>query len=139
MELLQPYGKYILISLSAIAGITILIWILVVAIVMRNTKGIPLVINDFLKLILENKIDLAYNSTTDNFHSRISKPQFRKLIKDKKFKQYQRTSLGIPKMETGDSATIDTTLILKSGREIPLRFNVVRQNKEWKINLLEIS
>lgn len=138
MELLQPYGKYVLIGLGAIAIIAIFIWVSVVAIVMRNTKGIPLVINDFFKLIIEGKIDEAYRSTTDNFQSRMSKPQFRKLIKNKKFKQFKRTSLGIPKMDTGDSSTIDATLILNSGREIPLKFNVVRQNKQWKIDILEI-
>ncbi len=138
MELLQPYGKYVLIGLGAIAVIAIFIWVSVVVIVMRNTKGIPLVINDFFKLIIEGKIDEAYRSTTDNFQSRMSKPQFRKLIKNKKFKQFKRTSLGIPKMDTGDSSTIDATLILNSGREIPLKFNVVRQNKQWKIDILEI-
>lgn len=139
MELLQPYGKYILIGLGAIVGIAILLWVSVVVIVMRNTKGIPLVINNFFKLIIENKIDEAYHSTTDNFQSIISKPQFRKLIKNYKFKQYQRTLLGVPKMETGNSSTIDVTLILKSSREIPLKFNVARQNKEWTIDFLEIA
>jgi len=139
MELLQPYGKYILVGTIAIAAIAILVWISIVVIVMRNTKGIPLAINDFFQLIIENKTDQAYRSTTDNFRSRISKPQFIKLIKNYKFKQYQRTSLGVPKMETGDSSTIDAVLILKSGREIPLQFNVVRQNKEWKIDILEVS
>ena len=138
MELLQSYGKYILIGLAAIAGITILVWVSVVVIVMRNTKGIPVVINNFFELIAEDKIDEAYLSTTGNFRNRISKPQFRKLIKNNKFKQYQRTSLGMPQMETGNSSNIDAVLILKSNREIPLRFNVARQSKEWKIDFLEI-
>ena len=139
MELLQPYGKYILIALAAIAGIAVLIWISIVAIVMRNTRGIPIVINNFFESIAENKIDELYSSTTDNFRSRISKPQLRKLIKNKKFKQYQRISLGIPQMsQAGNSSIMDATLILNSGREIPLKFNVVRQNKEWKVDLLEI-
>lgn len=138
MELLQPYGKYVLIGLGAIAVITILVWVSVVVIVMRNTKGIPLVINDFFKLIIENKIDEAYQSTTNNFQSRMSKPQFRKLIKNKKFKQFKRTLLEIPKMNTADSSTIDVTLILNSGREIPLHFGVIRQNKQWKVDTLEV-
>lgn len=138
MELLQPYGKYILIGLASIAGIAVLIWVSVVVIVMRNTKGIPLVINHFFELIAEDKIDEAYLSAADNFRSRISKPQFRKLIKNNKFKQYQRTSLGMPEMETGNNSKIDATLILKSGREIPLKISVVRQNRAWKIDFLEI-
>jgi len=138
MELLQPYGKYILIGLAAIAGIAVVVWVSVVVIVMRNTKGIPLAINEFFELISENKIDEAYLSTTDNFRSRISQPQFRKLIKNYKFKQYQRTSLGMPEMKTGDSSKISANLILKSGREIPLKFNVARRNKEWKIDFLEV-
>lgn len=140
MELLQPYGKYILIGLAAIAVIAILIWISIVVIVMRNTQGIPMVISKFFELIIEDKIDELYNSTTDNFRRRISKPKLRKLIKNKKFKQYKRTLLAIPQMnEAGNNSTIDVTLILNSGREIPLQFNVVRQNKEWKIDFLEIA
>ena len=37
----------------------------------------------------------------------------------------------------GNVSTIDVTLILKSGREIPLKFNVARLNKEWQIDFLE--
>ncbi len=138
MELLQPYGKYILIALAAIASIAILVWVSVVVIVMRNTKGIPLVINNFFELISQDKIERAYLSTIDNFRSRISQPQFRKLIKNYKFKQYKRTSLGMPEMQTGNSSNIDAILILKSEREIPLKFNLARQNKEWKIDYLSV-
>ncbi|MDJ0589510.1 MAG: DUF4864 domain-containing protein [Pleurocapsa sp. MO_226.B13] len=140
MEFLQSYGKYILIALVAIAGIALLVWVSIVVIVMRNTQGIPAVISDFFKLIIEDKINEAYGSTTDNFQSIISKPQFRKLIKNKKFKQYKRTLLAIPQMsEAGNSSTIDVTLILESGREIPLKFQIIRQNKQWKIDFLEVS
>ena len=138
MELIQPYGKYVLIALGAIAIIAIIFWVSVVVIVMRNTKGIPLVVNDFFKLIIEDKIDEAYSTTTENFQSRISKPQFRKIVKNNKFKQFKRTRLDIPKMNTANSSTIDVTLILNSGREIPLRFDVVRQNKQWIVDTLEI-
>lgn len=57
MEFIQPYGKYILIGIATIGGIVILLWVLIVVIVMKSTKGIPLVISDFFKLIIENKID----------------------------------------------------------------------------------
>ena len=96
MELLQPYGKYILIGLVAItlsrslriAGIALVVWISIVAIVMRNTQGIPSAINDFFRLISEDNLKEAYNFTTDNFQNRISQPQFKKLVKNYKFKQY---------------------------------------------------
>ncbi len=138
MELIQPYGRYILIGLGAIALIAAIIWGAIVVIVMRNTKGIPLAINDFFKLIVEDKIEEAYSSTTAEFQSRISKPQFRKLIKNKKFKQFKRTLLSIPKMDTANTSIIDVTLILNSGREIPLKFGVFRQDKQWKVDFLEV-
>ncbi len=47
MEFIQPYGKYILIGIATIGGIAILLWLLIVVIVMRNTQGIPLIISDF--------------------------------------------------------------------------------------------
>lgn len=137
MELLQPYGKYIVIGVAAVVGIAIILWIATAIIVMRNTKGIPLAINDFFNLIIENKIDEAYYSTSDNFQSRISKPQLNKLIKNYKFKQYQQTRFDMPQMQSANNSTLDATVVLKSGREIPLKFTVVRLNKEWKVDALD--
>lgn len=139
MELLQPYSKYILTIVAAIVAIAIIFWLGTAIIVMRNTKGIPLAINDFLNLIVENKIDEAYNSTSDNFRSHVSKPQLNKLIKNYKFKQYQQTRFEMPQMQTANNSTLDTTLVLKSGREIPLRFALVRINKKWKIDALAVT
>ena len=139
MDFFQPYGKYIAIGLAAIIAIAIVLWIGTAVIVMRNTKGIPLAINDFFKLIIENKIDEAYDSTTDNFQTRISKPQLNKLIKNYKFKQYQQTRFDMPQMQTANQSTLNATLILKSGREIPLQFALLRLNKEWKIDALRIN
>lgn len=138
MELFQPYGKYIAIGLAIIVAIAIILWIGTVVIVMRNTKGIPQAINDFFNLIIENKIEEAYYSTTDNFQTRISQPQLNKLIKNYKFKQYQQTRLDIPQMRTASNATLNATLILKSGRKIPLQFTLLRLNQEWKIDSLKI-
>ncbi|MEO0928381.1 MAG: hypothetical protein AAFY63_21270 [Cyanobacteria bacterium J06643_13] len=138
MELLQPYSKYIIIGAGSLIAIAIIFWLGTAIIVMRNTKGIPLAINDFFNLIIENKINEAYYSTTDNFQSRISKPQLNKLIKNNKFKQYQQTRLDIPQMQSANNSMINGTLVLKSGREIPLQFALVRLKKEWKIDDLKI-
>ena len=139
MEFFQPYGKYVVIGIVAVVLIAIVLWIGTAFIVMRNTKGIPLAIQDFFNLISENKIDQAYRSTSENFQSIISRPQFNKLIKNYKFKQHQQTRLDMPQMQTANNSTLDATLILKSGREISLRFALVRLNKEWTIDLLKIT
>ena len=139
MEVFQPYGKYVVIAAVAIVTIAIVLWIGTAVIVMRNTKGIPLAIQDFFSLVSENKIDEAYHSTSKNFQSVISRPQFNKLIKNYKFKQYQQTRLDMPQMQTANNSTLDATLVLKSGREIPLHFALLRINKEWKIDLMEIT
>ena len=139
MELVQPYSRYIFIGISGLVVLAVIFWLGTVIIVMRNTKGIPLAINDFFKLIIENKIDEAYYSTSDNFRSRISKPQLNKLIKTYKFKQYQQTRLDIPQMQSANNSTLQGKLVLKSGREIPLQFSLVRINKEWKVDGLKID
>ena len=139
MELLQPYSKYISIAVVAIIAIAVIFWLGTAIIVMRNTKGIPLEINNFFALITENKIDEAYNSATDNFRARISKPQLNKLIKTYKFKQHQQTRLDMPQMQTANDSTLKATLVLKSGREIPMQFTLARINREWKIDNLKIT
>jgi len=139
MEFLQSYSKYIWIGIIAIIAIAVILWLGTAIIVMRNTKGIPLEINNFFDLITEAKVDEAYSSVSDNFRSQISKPQLNKLIKTYKFKQYYKTRLDIPQMQTANNSTLDATLILKSGREIPMQFTLVRINREWKIDGLRIT
>jgi len=139
MELLQPYSKYIWIGVIAIVAIAVILWLATAVIVMRNTKGIPLEINNFFDLVTENKIDEAYSSTSDRFRSQISKPQLNKLIKTYKFKQYYKTRLDMPQMQTANDSTLTATLILKSGREIPMQFALVRIDRQWKIDSLEIT
>ena len=139
MELLQPYSKYIFIGVGGLVVLAVIFWLGTVIIVMRNTKGIPLAINDFFNLIIENKIDEAYYSTSDNFRGRISKPQLNKLIKTYKFKQYKQTRLDIPQMQSANNSTLQGKLVLKSGREISLQFSVVRINKEWKVDGIKVN
>jgi len=139
MEFIQPYSKYITIAVIAIIAIAAAFWLATVVIVMRNTKGIPLAINDFFDLITENKVDEAYNSASNNFRSQISKPQLNKLIKTYKFKQYQQTRLDIPQMQTANNSTLKATLILKSGREIPMHFALARIDREWKVDGLKMT
>ena len=136
---LQPYGKYILVCVGGLVVLAVILWLGTAVIVLRNTKGIPLAINDFFNLIIDNKIDEAYYSTSDNFRSRISKPQLNKLIKTYKFKQHKQTRLDIPQMQSANNSTIQGKLVLTSGREIPLQFSLVRINKEWKVNDLKIN
>ena len=136
---LQPYGKYIFIGVGGLMVLAVIFWLGTAVIVMRNTKGIPLAINDFFSLIIDNKIDEAYYSTSDNFRSRISKPQWNKLIKTYKLKQHKQTRFDIPQMQSANNSTIQGKLVLKSGREIPLQFSLVRINKQWKVNDLKIN
>ena len=136
---LQPYGKYILFGFGGLVVLAAIFWLGTAVIVLRNTRGIPLAINDFFNLIIDNKIDEAYYSTSDNFRSRISKPQLNKLIKTYKFKQHKQTRLDIPQMQSANNSTIQGKLVLTSGREIPLQFSLVRINKEWKVNDLKIN
>ena len=136
---LQPYSKYILFGVGGLVVLAVIFWLGTAVIVLRNTRGIPLAINDFFNLIIDNKIDEAYYSTSDNFRSRISKPQLNKLIKTYKFKQHKQTRLDIPQMQSANNSTIQGKLVLTSGREIPLQFSLVRINKEWKVNDLKIN
>lgn len=138
VELWHVYGKYIASGVAAIVGLAILLWLLLVFSVMTTTQGVPKAISNFFKLIIEENTDRAYQLTTKNFQSKTSKKQFLKFIKTNKFSQYKRTLLAIPMVE-GDRADLDVTLILYSGKEIPLKISLLRQDKEWQIDLLEVD
>ncbi len=146
MNSLPPYLSYIGIGIAGILSLIVIIWIIIAARVFLLTQGLPKVITAFFALIVEDKIDEAYQSTTDDFKAKVSKKKFIKLIKNHKFKQFKRTTMTMPKVE-GDSPTetlrdretIGVNLILSSGREIPLEMAFAKEGKVWKVDDLKLK
>lgn len=136
MESSQPILTYLGIGSAAIVGIVIIIWAFLAFRVFTLTKGLPKVITEFFTLIAENKIDEAYQKTTEKFRDRTSKQQFIKFIKTHKLNQYKRSTMSIPTVKEG-SHFVDVKVITNIGREIPLEMAFIQQAKEWKIQQLE--
>jgi len=136
METFQPYLNYVAIGVGSILVVLLLFWVMLATRIMALTKGIPETISRFFLLIVDNNIDDAYQQmTTPQYQQRTSKKDFLKFIKANKFRQYQRTLLSIPKDE-GDKRSIEVTLVTTTGQEIPLSVDLVRQEKNWKIDKL---
>lgn len=133
MDSLPSYVSYIGIGVAAVLGLIVMIWIIVAARIFITTKGLPKEINNFFALIVEDKIDEVYKKTTDNFKANLPKKKFIRLIRNNKFKQFKRTIMSMPVVE-GDRETIGITLILKSGREIPLEMTFAKEGKAWKLD-----
>lgn len=138
MESYQPFLTYLGIGTAALVVIIALIWAFFAFRIFSLTKGLPQAITEFFTLIAEDKIDQAYQLTTENFRTKTSKQQLLKFIKTNKLKQFKRTTMSIPKVED-NSHLLDINLITHTGREIPLKMAFIRQAKEWRIDQLETT
>ncbi|MCL1473905.1 hypothetical protein [Argonema antarcticum] len=136
MESYQPFLTYLGIGTATIVVIVAIIWAFLAFRIFSLTKGLPQAITEFFTLISEEKIDQAYQLTTENFRTKTSKQQLIKFIKNNKIKQYKRSTMSIPKVED-NRHLLDIKLITSTGREIPLKMAFVRQAKEWRIDQLE--
>ncbi len=136
MDNLQPYLGYIGIGLGIIGGALLLIWLVLAFIFFRQTRGLTNFLTDFFGTIALGRMDEAYANTTAHFQQTTTKQQFRKWAKQKKIQQFKRLTLPMPKIE-GDRYTLDLTIIIESGREIPVSLSLVRQDKTWKIDALD--
>ncbi len=136
METLQPFFTYIAIGLGVILGIILISWLTFAIYFFRRTQGITNYITDFFSKIIEDEFNQAYAMTTTSFQQQNSLQKFRKFIKTNQLKQYKRTSFAMPKIE-GDQYSTEITVILNSGKEIPLKISLIQENKKWKIDLLQ--
>ena len=136
MDIFQPYIAYIAIGFGVILGTLLISWLALAIYFFRRSQGITNYITDFFSKIIEDELNEAYAMTTTNFQQQNSLQKFRKFIKTNQLKQYKRTSLAMPEIE-GDKYSTDLTVILNSGREIPLKISLSQQNKEWKIDHLQ--
>jgi hypothetical protein len=135
MESYQPFLTYLGIGSAAIVGIVAIIWAFLAFRVFTLTKGLPKAITEFFTLIAEDKIDAAYQLTTEKFREQTSKQQLIKFIKNNKINQFKRSTMSIPTVKEG-SHFVDVKVITNIGREIPLEMAFIRQDQEWKIHQL---
>ncbi|NEQ67606.1 MAG: hypothetical protein F6K21_19285 [Symploca sp. SIO2D2] len=135
---MESFIGYLGIGVAAVVGIVLIVWLIFFVRIFFGTKGLPQAITNFFELIATGEIDNAYQLTTENFRTQVSKKQFLKFLKTNKFKQYQRLKMAMPSIK-GKDCTIGITLITKSGIEIPLKMGLMRKGKDWQIDVLENS
>lgn len=124
-------------GVAGLVGIGLLLWILLAIRVFTSTKGLPQFISGFFVTLMEGKTDRAYQMTTPAFRDRVSQKKFAKWVKAKRLQQYKRTDLGLPQAE-GDTYHLDLTIELQSGKKVPIQMDLVREDKTWKIDQLQI-
>ena len=135
MEALQPYFSYLGIGAAVAGGIALLLWIIFATSLSVTTEGIPQILGEFLVLAATGDFEEAYSRTTVRFQKSVSKQQLRKLLRVHQIQQYKRLSLPLS-IPDGDVHTLDATVILTSGQEIPIHFGLVKQGKSWAIDTL---
>ncbi|MDY6937321.1 MAG: hypothetical protein SWY16_06610 [Cyanobacteriota bacterium] len=136
MEQIQPYLPYVRIGLGAIVGAAVLAWIFFSLRFFVGTRKLTTVLTEFFELVVAGEIDKAYEMTSETFQTRTPKAKFKKFIKSNKLEKYKRVSMPVPDRNR-DRNTLDVNVILASGREIPLKADIIKKGNNWKIDVLE--
>lgn len=135
METLQPYLSYLGIGAAIFGAVALLLWMGFAAMLSTATEGIPELIGKFFNYLAMDDLETAYSLTSARFQQSISQPQMRKLVRSHQIDKHKRVLLPVSIPE-GDAYAFDITLILRSGREIPISLELVRQGENWMIDAL---
>ena len=135
METLQPYLSYLGIGAAIVGAVAILLWMGFAAMLSTATEGIPELIGKFFNYLAMDDLETAYSLTSARFQQSISQGQMRKLVRSHQIDKHKRVLLPVSIPE-GDAYAFDITLILRSGREIPISLELVRQGENWMIDAL---
>ena len=137
METLQPYLSYLGIGAAIVGAISLLLWIGFGAMLSAATEGIPELLGKFFNYLAMGDVETAYSLTSARFQQSISQPQLQKLVRKHQIDKHKRLLLPVSLPE-GDAHAFDATLVLTSGREIPISLELVRQGEDenWTIDAL---
>jgi hypothetical protein len=83
------------------------------------TEGIPELLGKFFNYLAMGDLETAYSLTSARFQQSISQSQLQKLVRKHQIDKHKRLLLPVSLPE-GDAHAFDATLILTSGREIPI-------------------
>ena len=136
MEAIQPYLIYIEIGVGIAGGSVVLAWAFFAFRFFLGTRKLTAVLTDFFELVVDGEIDRAYEMTSPKFQSRTPKAKFKKFIKSNKLDKYKRVSMPVPD-RSRDKNTLDVSVVLASGREVPLKADIIKKGNDWKIDVLE--
>ena len=135
METLQPYLSYLGIGAAIVGAIALLLWMGFAAMLSAATEGIPKLLGNFFNYLAMGDVETAYSLTSARFQQSISPSQLQKLVRKHQIDKHKRMLLPVSLPE-GDAHTFDVTLVLTSGREIPISLELVRQGENWTIDAL---
>jgi hypothetical protein len=135
METLQPYLSYLGIGAAIVSAIALLLWIGFATMLSAATEGIPELLSKFFNYLAMGDLETAYSLTSARFQQSISQPQMRKLVRKHQIDKHKRLLLPLSLPE-GDAHAFDATLVLTSGREIPISIELIRQGEHWIIDAL---
>ena len=135
METLQPYLSYLGIGAAIVGAIALLLWMGFAAMLSAATEGIPKLLGKFFNYLAMGDVETAYSLTSTRFQQSISPSQLQKLVRKHQIDKHKRMLLPVSLPE-GDAHAFDVTLVLTSGREIPISLELVRQGENWTIDAL---
>ncbi|MBE9039229.1 hypothetical protein IQ235_00265 [Oscillatoriales cyanobacterium LEGE 11467] len=136
MDAIQPYLIYIETGVGIAVGSVILAWVFFSLRFFLGTRKLTAVLTNFFELVVAGEIDRAYEMTSPKFKTRTPKAKFKKFLKSNKLDKYKRITMPVPDRNR-DTKTLDVSVVLSSGREVPLKADIIKKGNGWEIDILE--
>lgn len=132
----SPSGfKKFLLTVGSLVFWFVLTMVSVFAFVMYVTQGLVDVSQQQLKAIKAGQYEKAYSYTSTFFKQKISLEEFKTFINQyPKLKQYKDATFMNRYIENNKYGSIRGSLTLENGKTMPVEFNFIKQDEEWKIN-----
>lgn len=103
------------------------------------TKGIVKVVNEQLVYLRKGDIEGAYNLTSGDFRKATSLEQFKKFVSSYP-SLFQNKSASFTQREIKNNmGHIEGTLTAMDGSRTPVKYDLVKENNEWRILYIELS
>ncbi len=115
-----------------ILGVIIAVIALIIGLAFYLTSNLPRTADSFFSLIAQGKTLEAYKATAKGFQTAMDQDAFNEFLGETDLSNFSSASWSSRSIE-GGRGLLEGTVILKDGRTIPLKIELIKENGTWKI------
>lgn len=116
-----------------ILGGLVVVVVLAFVLVWWMTSGLTETTDKFFSLLKQDKVEKAYELTSEEFQASTSKEEFKTFLTKTSLDEFQSATWNSRQRGSGGEGTLEGTIRTESGGNIPVTVKLVKENGEWKI------
>jgi len=121
---MKKLGKVLLVVLAMV--------VVLVGLVFWGTRGLPEAADSFFGLIRDGKVHDAYLATAEEFQAATGVDGFQQFLQTTSLSEFQSASWSSRSI-SGDTGQLEGSVTTRTGAQIPLRLDLVKENGAWRI------